>query len=138
VNRYPTNAGLTKLYERLPARATSIAPLRHAVVGLARANRASDIELEDIALAVSEALTNVVLHAYVGQDPPGDLVAQAWMDGRRLQVTVCDEGVGMRARPDSPGLGFGLSVIHRIAERVEVEDVSPGVQLRMTFAIAIA
>jgi anti-sigma regulatory factor (Ser/Thr protein kinase) len=127
---------VTKLYERLPARPQSIAPLRHAVVELARANGASDVELEDIAIAVSEALSNVVLHAYPGDDEHGVVVVQAWMDGRRLQVAVCDEGVGMLARTDSPGLGFGLSVIHRIAERVEVEDVSPGVRLRMTFAIA--
>jgi anti-sigma regulatory factor (Ser/Thr protein kinase) len=135
VNRYPA-AAVSNLYERLPARPQSIAPLRHAVVALARANGASDSELEDIAIAVSEALTNVVLHAYVGHDPPGDLVVQAWMDGRRLQVTVCDEGVGMRPRADSPGLGYGLSVIHRIAERVELEDRSPGARLRMTFVIA--
>jgi anti-sigma regulatory factor (Ser/Thr protein kinase) len=124
------------LYERVPARSQSIAPLRQAVVGVARANGASDSELEDIALAVSEALTNVVLHAYVGHDEPGVLAVHASMDGRRLQVAVCDEGTGMRSRPDSPGLGFGLSVIHRIADHVQVENANPGVLLRMTFVIA--
>ena len=60
----------------------------------------------------------------------------AWMDGRRLQVVVSDEGAGMRSRTDSPGPGHGLSVIHRIAEDVRVEDARPGVSVRMTFGIA--
>jgi anti-sigma regulatory factor (Ser/Thr protein kinase) len=136
VNRFQAMARATRLYERLPARPQSIAPLRHAVVDLARANGASDGELEDIAIAVSEAVTNVVLHAYTGHDAPGALTVQAWMDGRRLHVAVCDEGVGMLSPADNPGLGFGLSVIHRIAARVDVEDAHPGVRLRMIFTIA--
>jgi anti-sigma regulatory factor (Ser/Thr protein kinase) len=109
--------------------------LRHAIVEFAEDNGASDSELEDIALAVSEALTNVVLHAYAGRDRPGVLAVEAQMRERWLEVVVRDEGVGMRPRADSPGLGHGLSVIHRITEKLQIEDAEPGVRMRMTFAL---
>lgn len=110
--------------------------MRHAVVDLAVENGASDWELEGIALAVCEALTNVVVHAYAGHAAPGVVTVQAWMDGECLHVVVGDEGIGMRPRTDSPGLGHGLPVIYHIAEDVEIEDRAPGVRLEMTFAIA--
>jgi len=125
----------TGVEERSPAIPESVAPMRHAVVGFASANGASDWELEGIALAVCEALTNVVVHAYVGRPAPGVLTLRAWMEGECLHV-VGDEGIGMRRRADSPGLGHGLPVIYRIAEHVEIDDRDPGVRLKMTFAIA--
>lgn len=123
------------LDERATARPESIAPLRRAVACFAAGCGASDGELEDIALAVSEALTNAVMHAYVGRDGPGIVVVQAWMRDRWLEVVVCDEGIGMQPRTDGPGLGYGLSVIHRITERLEVQDTTAGVRVHMTFAI---
>jgi len=126
-----------RLHERLPARRESIAPLRRAVVEFADANGVSDRRCEDVALAVSEALSNAVLHAYVGHDGPGLVAVNAWMLERSLEVIVCDEGVGMLPRSDSPGLGLGLSLMARIAERLEVESLEPlpGVRVRMRFAV---
>jgi anti-sigma regulatory factor (Ser/Thr protein kinase) len=126
----------TGVDERSPAVPESVAPMRHAVVDFAACNGASDWELEGIALAVCEALTNVVVHAYVGRAAPGVLTVQAWMHGECLHVVVGDEGIGMRRRTDSPGLGHGLPVIYRIAEDVEIDYRGSGVRLRMTFAIA--
>jgi anti-sigma regulatory factor (Ser/Thr protein kinase) len=127
----------SRLKECLPARAENIALLRRAVVAYAGSNGASERQREDIALAVSEALSNAVLHAYVGHDSPGDVGVNAWVDGRALRVVVCDDGVGMLPRTDSPGLGLGLSLIARTTEHLEVEspDAAPGMRLRMTFAI---
>jgi anti-sigma regulatory factor (Ser/Thr protein kinase) len=127
----------SRLKECLPARAENIAPLRRAVVAYAGSNGASERQREDIALAVSEALSNAVLHAYVGHDGPGDVGVDAWVDEHALRVVICDEGVGMLPRPDSPGLGLGLSLIARMTEHLEIEspDARPGMRLRMTFAI---
>ena len=127
----------SRLRESLPARAENIAPLRRAVVAYAGSNGASERQREDIALAVSEALSNAVLHAYVGHERPGDVGVDAWIDERALMVVVCDEGVGMLPRPDSPGLGLGLPLIARMTEHLEVAspDTMPGMRLRMTFAI---
>jgi len=128
----------SRLKECLPARAENIALLRRAVVAYAGSNGASARQREDIALAVSEALSNAVLHAYVGRDSPGDVGVDAWIDDERaLEVVVCDDGVGMLPRTDSPGLGVGLSLIARMTEHLEVvsPDAIPGMRLRMTFAI---
>jgi serine/threonine-protein kinase RsbW/stage II sporulation protein AB (anti-sigma F factor) len=136
----PTNVPTgyqSRLKECLPARAENIALLRRAVVAYAGSNGASERQREDIALAVSEALSNAVLHAYVGRDSPGDVGVDAWIDERALEVVVCDDGVGMLPRADSPGLGLGLSLIARMTEHLEVEspDATRGMRLRMTFAI---
>jgi anti-sigma regulatory factor (Ser/Thr protein kinase) len=124
-----------QLHERVPARPESIAPLRKAVVRFAAGNGASAPERDDIALAVTEALGNAVLHAYVGHDRPGPLALDAWMRERSLEVVVCDEGNGMTPRTDSPGLGIGLTLIERIAQQLRFEETRPGVRVRMTFAI---
>lgn len=127
----------TRLHERFPARPESIAPLRRCVAGFAGSSGASNSQREDIALAVSEALSNAVLHAYVGQDSPGSMAVEGRVDGDMLEVTVCDDGIGMRPRDDNPGPGLGLSLIVRLTDHVEVDshDALPGVRMRMTFVI---
>jgi len=126
-----------RLHDRLPALPESIAPLRHSVLGFASDSGASERQREDIALAVSEALSNAVVHAYVGRDSPGLLAVNARLRGRWLEVVVCDEGVGMLPRADGPGLGLGLALIARVTEDLELEslDAIPGVRVRMKFAI---
>lgn len=128
-------AGDEQLHERVPARPESIAPLRRAVVRFAADNGASAPQRDDIALAVSEALANAVLHAYVGHDRPGIVAVDARIRGRWLEVAVCDDGNGMLPRTDSPGMGIGLALIGRIAEQLRLEDMRPGVRVHMTFAI---
>lgn len=124
-----------RLHERVPAQPACIAPLRQAVVRFAAANGASACQRDDIALAVTEALGNAVLHAYVGHDRPGVVGVDARMHERSLEVIVCDEGNGMLPRPDSPGMGIGLVLIERIAERLRFEETRPGVRVRMTFTV---
>lgn len=49
---------------------------------------------DDIALAVSEACTNVVMHAYRGAAAPGPLAVDAYRENGEFFVVVCDEGTG--------------------------------------------
>jgi anti-sigma regulatory factor (Ser/Thr protein kinase) len=125
------------LHERLPARPESIALLRHAVVDFAGGSGASERQRDDIALAVSEAVSNSVVHAYARAIHPGDVTVEAWMQDGSLEVIVCDEGIGMVPRSDSPGLGLGLPLIHQVTEQISIEDPASrsGVRLHMTFAI---
>jgi serine/threonine-protein kinase RsbW len=127
----------SRLKERLPARPESVARLRRAVVAYADSNGASDRQREDIALAVSEALSNAVVHAYAGHDRPGDVGVEAWIGDSVLHVAVSDDGGGMLPRTDSPGLGLGLALMGRITERLELgrHDAMSGVCVRMTFSI---
>ena len=108
-----------ELHESWPAEPSAVPRARAAVAAFARAAGATQGALDDIRLAVSEAVTNVVLHAYVGTDP-GPLDVRARIRSRRLEVEVCDEGGGLRARPDSPGLGIGLPLISAVTESVQI------------------
>jgi anti-sigma regulatory factor (Ser/Thr protein kinase) len=68
---------------------------------------------EDVALAVSEAVGNVVRHAYA--DSPGRVQITARQVGGRLEVAVRDWGTGWRPSPN-PGLGLGLPLMRTMAE----------------------
>ncbi|MEY2443292.1 MAG: hypothetical protein QOJ46_2718, partial [bacterium] len=91
--------------QRLVAHPASVGPLRRSVVAFAAAGGASESQCEDVALAVSEALTNAVLHAYAGRHAPGLITVDAWVSERSLHVVVGDEGGGMVLRPPGPGSG---------------------------------
>jgi serine/threonine-protein kinase RsbW/stage II sporulation protein AB (anti-sigma F factor) len=126
----------TRLQQSLAARAENVAPLRRAVVAYAAGHGASAPQREDIALAVSEALSNAVLHAYSDR-APGAMSVAASIGDRFLHVVVTDGGCGMRPRPDTGGLRLGLPLIGRVAERLELErrGDGSGVRVRMAFAI---
>lgn len=108
-----------ELHESWRAEPSAVPLARASVAAFAREAGASPEVIEDIRLAVSEAATNVVLHAYVGLTP-GPLDVRARLRDRRLEVDVCDKGGGLRARPDSPGLGIGLPLISAVTESVQI------------------
>ncbi len=119
----------------LPARAENIAIVRHAFGALGEAYALDTQTLSDIRLAVTEACTNVVVHAYPdGQEGPMEVLAT--MLGDELTVVVRDEGEGIGPRPDSPGLGLGLPLIASLAENVQLgRDQEERTEVRMTFAL---
>ena len=119
----------------LAARAENIAIVRHALGGLGDAFAVSEPKLSDIRLAVTEACANVVVHAYPdGEDGEMEVVASMEEDG--LTVLVRDWGRGMRPRPDSPGLGLGLSLMAALAENVQLaHDNDKHTEVRMTFTL---
>jgi serine/threonine-protein kinase RsbW len=120
----------------LPARAENVAVVRHAIGGLGDA--VPDIDgqrLSDIKLAVTEACTNVVVHAY--DDQEGPLHVEASLESNQeLVVIVRDEGRGIAPRTDSPGLGLGLPLIASLAESLELgRDDDQRTEVRMTFKL---
>jgi anti-sigma regulatory factor (Ser/Thr protein kinase) len=119
---------------RVPAVPTEVATVRHAVVAAAAAHGISDGPREDIALAVSEACSNVVVHAYRHEVTPGPLAVDAYRDDGEFFVVVCDEGIGMAPRADSPGLGLGLGLMAGLAKRLEIGSQQPaGASVTMVF-----
>ncbi len=119
----------------LPARAENVAVIRHAVGGLGDALDVEEGVLSDMKLAVTEACTNVVVHAY--PEGEGPMVLSGVTSGRRLTLVVADEGCGMVPRPDSPGLGLGLPLIANLSDRLEIQDGPDGVgtQVEMAFLL---
>jgi serine/threonine-protein kinase RsbW/stage II sporulation protein AB (anti-sigma F factor) len=119
-----------------PADPPSVSSIRHSLSDYARGLGVPDDVVSAAGLAVSEATTNAVVHAYADDPEPGHVAVQAGIDDGMLWVTVCDEGRGMRPRPDSPGLGLGLPLIAQMAASFEVhERDSGGTEVRMRFAL---
>src|SRR3954452_2789156 len=122
----------TRLELRVPAQPESVRELRHGIVEFAMA-----LGFEDtgpIGLAVSEAATNAVIHAYRDCEP-GEIRMVACDKDDRLVVVVRDYGGGMMPRADSPGLGLGLPMISTMTNDLQVEAAEgEGTLLRMHFA----
>jgi serine/threonine-protein kinase RsbW len=119
----------------LPARAENVAVVRHAMGGLGDVLDVDDQVLSDIKLAVTEACTNVVVHAYPGGDGPMGL--RASVHGDRIAIVIHDHGRGIVPRADSPGLGLGLPLIATLAESLELgTGAAEETEVRMTFALA--
>ena len=116
------------------ALASTVGVMRKGVVSFAAQHGASLRAQTDIALAVSEAVTNSVVHAFLHQ-PTGtiSLLAEAAVDA--LHVRITDDGSGMRPRSDSPGMGIGLHLISRLASSFEL-GAGPsgrGTEVRLSF-----
>lgn len=119
----------------LPARAENIAVVRHAFGALGDALDIDAQTLADIRLAVTEACTNVVIHAYPG-DREGPLEVHADVVGSRLTIVVLDEGAGIVPRADSPGLGLGLPLIASLSEALQLRrDERQRTEVCMTFSL---
>jgi serine/threonine-protein kinase RsbW len=122
---------------KLPARAENIAIVRHALGALGEAYPTMDEQvLSDIRLAVTEACTNVVVHAYPdGQEGPLEVLAG--LSEQDITIVVLDEGRGILPRPDSPGLGLGLPLIASLAESVQLgRDEQERTEVQMTFSLS--
>jgi serine/threonine-protein kinase RsbW len=117
----------------LAAEADNVPLVRHALRGLLEASGISEERTADIALAVTEACANAVLHAYHEGTGTFEVAAELALGGR-LVVIVCDHGSGMAPRVDSPGLGVGLPVMAAIAEALEIDTPDgSGTLVKMTF-----
>jgi serine/threonine-protein kinase RsbW len=92
---------------------------RRALTDFLHSHAADPRTLADVLLAVSEVVTNCVVHAYRDQ-PTGPVAMEAERSGDELMLSVSDRGRGMAPRHDSPGLGLGLPLVGRIARRVDI------------------
>jgi anti-sigma regulatory factor (Ser/Thr protein kinase) len=121
----------------LPARAENIALVRHVIVALAESLALPPKTVEDIRLAVTEACTNVVRHAYRDRPDEGPLEIVVEPERDCLTVVVADRGRGIVPNPASEGPGLGLPLIAALADALEIEH-SPqrGSRLSMQFRAA--
>jgi serine/threonine-protein kinase RsbW len=121
-----TGAALDACY---PAQPSQIAAIRTAVADVARLFGAGETALLNIELAVSEAATNAVLHAYRdrGIAQAGDVrVVVKPGDEGVLDVHLCDRGIGLSPRADSPGMGLGLGLMAHETQCFEVRTAPDG------------
>jgi anti-sigma regulatory factor (Ser/Thr protein kinase) len=94
-----------------------------------------DVEgIGNVRLAVSEAATNAVVHAYRGAED-GELKVVAYVGDGELTVIVSDTGLGLAPRSDSPGLGLGMPLMASVTTRFRVVSNGPGTEIHMAFAL---
>ena len=120
-----------------PASSESVPELREAVGDFAYKYGVPEPLLSDIRLAVSEAVTNAVLHAFRGRADGTVTASVTLRDAEWVEVRVTDDGSGMAPRNDSPGLGLGLPLIRHLADQFEHRQPpdSTGTELWMGFRL---
>lgn len=108
-----------------PAVPESVPCARRAIELLAAAAGADPEQLEAIRLSVSEAVSNVVLHAYP-RNEPGLVHVTAAAGGNELTVLIADDGCGFRRPSARAGLGWGMALIGEAADRFTIMERSGG------------
>jgi serine/threonine-protein kinase RsbW len=119
----------------LPARPEGVGVVRQALVGVADGLAIDASVLSDAKMAVTEACTNAVVHAY--DDGSGHLEVEMLADADALTVVVRDRGAGIQPRANRTGstaLGLGLPLIAALSDAFEVRGgPGAGTEVRMTF-----
>jgi anti-sigma regulatory factor (Ser/Thr protein kinase) len=128
----PHDRQVERLDLQVDATAAALSLVRRRMAAFARRHGLADPE--DVALAVTEAATNAVVHAYRG-DAEGAMRIVACAEPTGLVIVVRDYGCGMSPNLESPGAGLGLSVIGALATEMNVERPDTGgTRLRIRFA----
>lgn len=122
-------------HREVAAEPVVVPELRRGVAEFARAHRADDDAVSNIMLAVSEAVTNAIVHAFVDRERGRvSITAEAGEDC--VLVSVRDDGRGMTPDPESPGLGLGLTMMASMTTRCDIRQgpAGRGTEVRMAFA----
>lgn len=117
----------------LPAEPSAVTLLRRRAAEFVSTAGASDEVTQAVALAVSEAVTNAVVHAYDAEER-GHVRVSCNPDGERFIVEVVDEGAGIWLRQDSPGLGHGLAMVGALAHTLHIAPGPDGRGTAVTMA----
>lgn len=86
----------------------------------------------DIALAVTEACSNAVQHAYPAG--AGDMTVTSRVRDHHLTIRVRDHGGGIATPSPNPGLGVGVKLIHALAEAT-ITSTTRGTSVKLRFAL---
>jgi stage II sporulation protein AB (anti-sigma F factor) len=127
---------VTDIFDRsYPATPVPVGRVRADVAGFAAAHGVKRASVDDIRLAVSEAVTNAVMHGY--RDSSGTVHVTARHADGTLWISIRDFGCGMRPQPigtEQRGMGLGLALIGRVVSELSVgPQVGEGTDVRMRF-----
>jgi serine/threonine-protein kinase RsbW len=126
----------------IPARAEYITLCRLALTGIGRLRELSDELLADLKLALTEAASNSVRHAYAGSDVGVVQISYELLPDR-LVIEVTDEGEGFDPAAPSDSAdelsegGLGIAIIRAIADEVEIGTQPDGTGSRLRFEKAL-
>lgn len=117
----------------LPARPEGVGVVRQALAGVADGLALEATVLADAKMAVTEACTNAVVHAYTNAG--GRLDVEMFADEVQLTVVVRDHGIGIAEDEDDRvdgALGLGLPLIAALSDAFELRGGN-GTEVRMGF-----
>ena len=98
-------------------------------------------ELSDVKTAVSEAVTNAIIHGYEGA--PGKIRIHSWIEDNTIWVEIQDQGVGIAdiekameplytTRPELERSGMGFAFMEAFMDELCVDsEVDKGTTIRM-------
>jgi serine/threonine-protein kinase RsbW len=133
--------GRTQLvFLSIPARAEFIALSRLALTGLSRVRPFPEELLADLKLAITEACSNSVRHAYENGEGTVEIVYR--LESERIEIEVSDDGTGFDHSgagelPEDGGMsegGLGIAIIRSIADEIEIGVGGDGRGSRLRFA----
>jgi serine/threonine-protein kinase RsbW len=134
-----TNGDGTTVRLTIPARAEYITLCRLALTGIARVRDLPDEVLADLKLALTEAASNSVRHAYSGDEEAAVVEISYELRPDRLVIEVTDDGEGFDPA-DAEGApeelsegGLGIAIIRAIADEVEIGTQPGGKGSRLRF-----
>jgi serine/threonine-protein kinase RsbW len=129
-----SNATPVALQRSLPASPAALPRLRGLVKSFASAQCGADPDQAAlIALAVTEAASNVVRHAY--PDRPGMIDLRAESEDDHLRIRIADAGVGLGEPSPERGLGTGLRIMQGLAETRLVSEPGRGTAVELVFCV---
>lgn len=121
---------------RISARPENLVLARLALAGVGASVAAPPNLLAEFKLAVTEACTNAIQHAYPGSGVEEEIVVRYTARPGHLAVEVEDFGGGFEPDPDAPGGrpseddgGLGLLIIRELADEVVVESRESGTRV---------
>lgn len=123
---------MSAVHLTIPAKAEYITLGRLALTALAQVQPFSDETLSDLKLALTEACSNSVRHAYEdGREGVVEIVYD--LTPERLAVEVCDAGAGFEpgeieksGNGDLSEGGLGIAIIRAVADEVEIGERETG------------
>ncbi len=128
----------------LPATSEYVSVARLSLSGIASRLNFTVEDIEDIKIAISEACTNAVQHAYENHVKTGRIEIKMTIDEDRLEVLVRDFGNGFnlgilgteeqkKRSEEKLGLGLGLTFIKNLMDEVEIQTIpNEGTSIRMS------
>jgi serine/threonine-protein kinase RsbW len=129
---------IDELVRSFPAEAKQVPLARQAVADFCEAIGVPAPVIDDVKLVVTEACTNVVLHAYDNEMARRrTFELSAHLEPGTLLVSVSDQGRGIGAPSRNRGLGLGLRLALQLAGGVHTREGDGGLGTRLTMRFAL-
>jgi anti-sigma regulatory factor (Ser/Thr protein kinase) len=132
-NGITMSTGPTRFSCHLPADPAQLRPARHAISRWAADAGLSSERVEDLALAVGEALSNSIEHAY--PSGTGAIELEGSLVDSILRVQVRDHGCWREPHSHPGWRGRGISMIYALADEARMEGGAAGTVVTMCWRL---